>query len=290
MSYTLARFDLVDGRSLWLPEYNVEEQIATGEADSAWTDLPGGGAFDGYATDRAPSGIVGSQHRGFYAFDTPAQLDTAVNALLAAQGETGKLWRVRESIGEYQWTWARLRWVGAGRRNEHLSHLPVTTAWERQPVWYGTRHGATKALDSGLILDSSDTLDDVSDQWALAPGANLPIPVTNGGNLPVRNAVVKITAGSSAITSVTVACGLAKWTWTGTLAAGTALVIDTGAQSVTNNGVAAYSGFILDPSPTTGHRMDDWLRLAPGANTVTVSIEGGGASPTVLFEFYDHWS
>jgi hypothetical protein len=62
--------------------------------------------------------------------------------------------------------------------------------------------------------------------------------------------------------------------------------VDCGLRSVKNNGVDAYSGFALN----SGHAVADWLRLEPGANSVTITYSGNAdASATVTFSFYDGW-
>ena len=61
--------------------------------------------------------------------------------------------------------------------------------------------------------------------------------------------------------------------------------IDCGALSVLNNGNENYVYFSL----TANHKIDDWLRLEPGANTVVVTITGGGTGALALVEFFDGW-
>lgn len=47
---------------------------------------------------------------------------------------------------------------------------------------------------------------------------------------------------------------------------------------------AAYSGFVRD---ATLHTLPTWLRLAPGANSVSLTRTGGDAGSTVSFHYYD---
>jgi hypothetical protein len=74
-------------------------------------------------------------------------------------------------------------------------------------------------------------------------------------------------------------------TWTGTLAVNTQLVIDFGAMSILNSGVNAYSGLVF----STSHKIDDWMRLDPGNNTITLTRTGGGATSEVALSYYDGW-
>jgi hypothetical protein len=65
------------------------------------------------------------------------------------------------------------------------------------------------------------------------------------GSAPVSDWVLTITATTNSITDVTVTLGPDTLTWTGTIAAGQALVISAAAFTVKNNGVdalATYSG------------------------------------------------
>ena len=104
------------------------------------------------------------------------------------------------------------------------------------------------------------------------------LTVTTTGNAPVRDAVVTITAQTSAITAVTVAIsGVAEWTYSGSIAATESLVVDCGARTVrTGAGADVYSDFALG----NNHASADWLPLAVGENTVTITKTGGGATST----------
>ncbi len=75
------------------------------------------------------------------------------------------------------------------------------------------------------------------------------------GNAPVTSWVLTITATTNSITDVTITLGASTLTWTGTIAAGQALVIDSNDFTVENNAVdalATYSGGFpaLDPAAT----------------------------------------
>jgi hypothetical protein len=77
--------------------------------------------------------------------------------------------------------------------------------------------------------------------------------------------------------------------WAGTggnaLAVGTQLVVDFGGMGITNNGVNAYGGLTL----TTSHKIDDWLRLEPGNNSVIVTKTGGSTSTELAVVYFDGW-
>lgn len=99
------------------------------------------------------------------------------------------------------------------------------------------------------------------------------------GNLPVRNAVLTITA-SSTITRVdvrNVAQGV-DLCWVGSLASGS-LVINAEAQTVTAAGVNSYSGFVLG----SNHTALNWLALDPGPNVIEVLITGAASAVSLAW-------
>ena len=111
--------------------------------------------------------------------------------------------------------------------------------------------------------------------------------VNNGGNVRVANAILTLTAGAVAITQVKIAVsGVSEIQWDGTLTTGQQLVIDCGARSVKKVGVDAYSGFSL----TANHKVDDWLRLEPGNNSVVVTLTGGSTDSTLRIQYNDGWA
>lgn len=63
------------------------------------------------------------------------------------------------------------------------------------------------------------------------------------GNAPVDDWILTITATTNSITDITVTLGAYTLVWTGTIAAGQALVIDAAAYTVKNNGVNAITTY-----------------------------------------------
>lgn len=100
------------------------------------------------------------------------------------------------------------------------------------------------------------------------------ISATNGGNAPVRDAVLTVVGAIAG--SVTVTGNGINFTWSGTLSTGLQLVIS-------GNNVTANAS----PTKVTinaGHTADVLIELAQGANTLTVT---GGASASLAW--YDAW-
>ena len=96
----------------------------------------------------------------------------------------------------------------------------------------------------------------------------------------IRDRVLTVTA-SAEITSVAVSCaerGIA-WAWSGTLAAGTSLVISDEAQTVVNAGADAYSGLVLG----SGHTAAGWLDLEPGNQSVAVTVVGTASAVSLAW-------
>jgi hypothetical protein len=86
------------------------------------------------------------------------------------------------------------------------------------------------------------------------------------GNAPVYDWVLTITATTNSITDVTITLGAYTLVWTGTIAAGQALVIDSGDFTVENNGVdalATYSG--------------GFPALLPNASPSVSAVKGSGS-------------
>ena len=99
-------------------------------------------------------------------------------------------------------------------------------------------------------------------------------------------AILTITAAGNAISGITFKCGSCDWTFSGSVAAGKVLTIDTGTRSIRNDGIDAYSLFALN----AGHTVADWLQLAPGANSVTITYTCAGAATAFTPTFYDGWA
>jgi hypothetical protein len=121
-------------------------------------------------------------------------------------------------------------------------------------------------------------------------GAVKTATITNDGNAVVREITVTVHPATSAITTITLenltTGHVSKIKYTGTVAATQALVIDCAARSVENNSTSAYTGISL----LAGHAVTEWLRLAPGSNSIRITTTGGAATSTVGFAFKDGYA
>lgn len=280
MSYRLYRF----GSSQLIPDYNASQDIGTGKARIESVDAPRGGAFDSLGKEQAFRGGYELSASGLMVGSSASNLKTQFDALRGYLGKREKLWRI-DYTGALQWVWARLISVNVTRQVEHLQHLEMDLSFYiYSALWRGTLHGSWR-LDDGYALDTAGLVLDTSLIYTLSSTANT-ITLNNGGNGVLRDFEFAITPAGSAITQIKIEVdGKTSMTWSGSVAIGTQLVFDFGAMGISNNGVNAYSGLTL----TTSHKIDDWLRLEPGDNTVVVTRTGGNTSSVMAVVYYDGW-
>lgn len=267
MPYRIYEFDGVA-----LPDVLPEDDLASGTVASSIVESAGGSFDWAGSARRLPRRIVvpfagayggGSDVVGLVTEDgdriiettnVPIAVGTAAllmrdarDLLTAKIGVRGSLWRRRESDSAAQWRTARLLSVGGTRVVRDVDAIVNLTAnfETTMPGWRASAQSTASLLSDALV--------------------------SVGGTLPVRHAVLTVTA-SATITAVTVYSaerGI-NWTWSGTLAAGTSLVINDEAQTITNAGADAYSGLLLG----SGHTAAGWLDLEPGNQAVSVTVVG----------------
>lgn len=244
MAYILTRFVTAAGTTVWLPPRDPQDPADTGGYQSRTLALSAGGVFDPDGDDRPPRGLRKISRRGVVREDSKAAMQATYDALAVASGLRGRLYRQNEVGNRAEWITARLfaepedRTVQIVRQDDGHWVLSISTTLELQDkVWHGLRHGTYLApLDTGIGLDSSVSLDDVADTSTLSTSP-ITITPTNAGNMPVDDPVLSLLAGSADVTAVTIQCGKAKWTWTGTIKSANTLIIDTGNALVANQTV-----------------------------------------------------
>lgn len=279
--------ELIRFGAVTLPEYDFQTDVGTGPSTVAMTALVGGGAFDGQGGDDAPLRLPYTvRYNGTVTDPSAETVRSRIDELRALRGKRLKLWRRCIDDGRTQWALARLleMKVTSDVRSSHW-RVPVELTFSILSRWNGSQHDGGWKLDTGKKLDDGLTLD--GNELTVLTSSPQTITVDNDGNVAVRDAVVMITAGSTAITYLKVGIsGVCEWEYAGSISAGQALVVDCGAKSVLNNGANAYSGFEL----TANHTVADWLVLEPGNNSVVVTRTGGGSTSTVEFVFSDGWA
>lgn len=267
-----------------LPLFSRRDQIGTGDTGGALLTQVNSSGYDATGSGQATEAINTVTCSFEIVATTVASVQTQRDAIRALAGKRERLFAaIPGTLATERWVWARLSRVRMERRYEYIYYQPVELVFElAQPGWNGAKHGKAWELDDGWYLDSGLLLDSGDTPSALdAPGGL--DTFNNGGNRVQTNAIVSIDNGSQAMTGFRLICGACDWSFSGTIAPYTSLIVDCGAKSVKNNNADAYGSFVLN----SGHRVADWLRLEPGDNTVTTSYLGGAASMDV--SYYDGW-
>lgn len=279
MSYILYRF----GSTQLIPVYDGSQNIGTGQARVESIDAPRGGAFDSLGKEQAFRGGYEMTASGSMIGSSASDLKTQFDALRAYLGKREKLYRIDDS-GVMQWAWARLTGVSVTREVKHKQYLDMDLSfYVFSSLWHGTLHGSWR-LDDGNALDDGLELDEAL--VILLDSTSKTINLSNGGNGVLRDFEFAITPKGTAVTEVVFAVdGKTHMTWVGTVAVNTQLVFDFGAMSISNNGVDAYFGLTLSSS----HKIDDWMRLEPGSNNITITKTGGSTLTELAIVYYDGW-
>jgi hypothetical protein len=286
MTYRLLRFGTTD-KTIDLPLAAAEFDAGTAGSVSGIVKTVDG-FYDTLGTARAPMALPYELPLAAeLVAATVAALSTSALGLRALRGERLALWREMSVDGALQWCWARLMRKGAPRGPGNRMWQPVELSFEITSPWYGAYYdGDGWLLDDGFFFDNGLYLD-TGLLTTIVSGA--PFTITHGGDAEITAIVITVTAAAgAAITALTVKVGATsiwEWTYTGTIAAGKALVVDCGAQTVKNDGTADYAHFDL----TSNHNQNYWFAFQPGANTVTVTMTGGGATSTIAFAYYEAW-
>lgn len=289
MTYRLRRFGSTE-----LPLAEATFDAGTGPTNTGMARTAGGGFFDSLGTGQGDLELPYTIELDAELVEaTVAALRTTTQGLKALRGQRLQLWREMSDNGYYQYAWARLLRVPAERDYTHRLWQPIRLQFEILTEWRAVFHGSGWLLDDGLFFDDGLYLDTGDTNFTLSAGSgnpnNVTLPNAGSGGTAVRAVLITLTCGATTnITAVTItnSTTLCKFTWTGTLATTTALIINTGAQTVTNNGADAFSGFVLD---ATNHKQSWWFELATGNNAVVVTLTGGAANSTILFEYAEGW-
>lgn len=285
MAYYLTRFD-----DIVLPLIQPITEMPTAPAQSGAVDTLGTG-YDAFGADTAPATFpYPLQYRVLIIGTTAAAYMATVNALRAMARKRAYVYRTGQD-GLVQRAQARLDGVTATDSVETFNAVELSfnfliwSHWENNdpPVW---------VLDDGEYFDSGLFFDGTGGTPTTLTASPQTVTITVGGNVAIDDAIITITAGDAAITSVTVACAALLWTWTwtgtagATIAATKSLVVDAGAWSVKDDGADAYRDFAFNSS----HALEGMALLAPGANSIVVTRTGGGTGSTIGFAFADRWA
>lgn len=258
MSYKLTEFDGVA-----LPSYNRESGLDTAPPLNGFVGTVLGG-YDSYRSDMAPAAVPFQLTvRGIVSLETDADQRAAIDGLRATSRRRGRLFRQADDDDSEQWCYARLEQIPHRRITGVNGYQMLEMTFLVESEWYG------ESVVNTVSLGSSP--------YAFA--------VENAGNRMVNDAILTVTAGDATMTAVTITTtNGTHLVWTGTLAAGDDLIINSGSKSITNDGANAYSGLTYGAS----HTIDDWLRIE-GSMNITIAYVGGGADAEVGIAFYEGW-
>jgi hypothetical protein len=214
-----------------------------------------------YLVTEGGAHLVDEAGNRLIAHSVDADLRLQLDQLRAVIGTRGTLYRKRWDDNAMQWKAARLLQVRHGKQaDDRTVKAELECVFDAPDAkWRGITQASATASGGQIIAD-------------------------NAGSETVDDAILTVTAASGSITGVVVSCAAtgASWAWTGTIADGTALVVDCGAATVRKAGVDAYSGFAL----ASGHAARSWLPLEPGLNQLACVITGsGGAALTYYSQF-----
>ncbi len=243
--------------------------------------------FDAWGNDDAPSVFpYPLSYRVLVVGASASAYMATLNALRALSKKKGFLYRQGQDAVPHR-ALARLERVSATDSVETFNAIELAFEFS---IWSDWENNWTDGwrLDTGVLLDTMMILDPPRVVSATLNTSPKTITVTVGGNVAVDDAVITLTAGSAAITAMSLqitAMGVI-FDWTGTLASGKALVIDCGAWKVTNDNADAWSGFTFHAT----HTQEGIMRLAPGANSLIIYVVGGSTNSVIDFGFADRWA
>jgi hypothetical protein len=222
------------------------------------------------------------------ATDTAAVL-TTIDALRAQTDSYNELWLTMAN-GTTRWAMARLVNVSPTMGATQRTVIMFNALFEVATVWHGTVYGAW-AVDTGP--EAAPVIGFASGLYAKMTSAMTltatpaSVNLANAGNAPIYDLGLIIEAGSTAITylKLTTPHGVGL-EYTSTIAAGARLIIDGGAQTITNNGADAFNGL----QRLSTHTIPGWFYLPAAAEVLTVTFTGGVGDSLILPVYADRWA
>lgn len=284
-------YRLIQFGTTTLEYYNQVDSVGSGEAPAQYQALPEGGALDLFGSQQKHPGVVEYTKSLRLSAATPTALTSLYFGLLQLRGKRDLLYRKTVGSNLTHWKYARLVQVNAVRDYDQAKFRriqDVDLRFEAQDVfWNGTAVGwrldTGYFLDDGLSFDSGHTesLATSPETFTLTLGS-----ASDAGRAPTRAIVMTINPGNAPMSNITIArTGGESILFSGSLAAGELLVIDTGSMQVTKSGVDAYSSMTFSPTAD----LATWFSLLPGDNAMSVSWTGGGTGAEIDFVYAEAW-
>jgi len=268
MTYRIYRFG-----DTTLPDYNEEMPIGRAVTAKSALDIPSGGALDLFAGERIKPGSTKITKSCTLHATTEASLLAKFIALRVLVGTRDQLFRLIIADDHLEWAWARFDNLDVTRKYGQISRFfqdVRLTFTVYSPAWYSQdMHSYACSVSPSGPADLATVL---------AESGTTVLNIDQTGNIDQPDAKFTVTA-IGAVTSVIVHNSTTgySFSYTGSLPAGSVLVIDTGAMSVLKDGVDDYAHF----TPPANH--DEWMHIAPGSNKLVITITGGG---NLIVEYY----
>lgn len=266
-------YKLLSFAGVALPVARPKFEAGTAPSQQRLVATVGGGVYDAAGTARARIKTPYELSYGCVAREsTASRLKGVLDGLRALRGRESTLYRQALASATYHWATARLMEVEYSTEPQHGFGLfqPLTMRWLVKSPWNGAGHAGTEEAEESLPIDAdADTLS-----------------VTNGGNAAAENVVLTVDPYVGTVTYFRIRTGACDLIYNGTITT-SKLVIDCSPSkmSVLHGGAPAWQYLTIGPT----HASDAWLRLEPGANTLTVDMTGGGLGRSLSVKFYDTW-
>lgn len=280
MSYTYERFGAIA-----LPTYNREASLAPVAARQRLVATVAG-AFDGDGSGRSGQQFPHTLTlEAIVSEDTAAAQRSTLDAMRAAVGTRAYLYRRADDDSTVQRALCRLVGMTQDRAYEQRrAYQPFRLQFQQLGPWLGAIYSGPWTLDSGVYFDEGYVLDTASLAVTLTSGSQS-ISLSHNGDYPTSGVVATIVVQSGILTAISIYGAGWFLGYSGVLVTGQTMIIDAAAESITINGIAAYQNLSFGAS----HVIEQWMRLEPGENYVTV-VTAGSANTTVQFEYTETWA
>ena len=261
-----------------LPNLNSEADHSPAPARESTIAVPDG-AFDRYGNGIAPPVLPYTMTYRATLFEANATAQRSkLDQWRALVRQRGALYRIaRDDDNSRHWTTARLVRLGVVREYSHRNLQELEFVFQLLGAW----NGETKNVSTSF----PGSTDPVWLTTVLAEQPGSTFQVTNGGNIDQHEMTITLSASGASITSfqLTNTTTGQSINWSGTIADGSSLVIDTAALSVLVAGINSYDNFTWSG--------EHWMTLRPGTNDFSSSVSvGSGGTATLKVEWYDAYA
>lgn len=280
MAYVLYQFD-----GLEIPRTILDgddQNIGTGSALTAFSQLPGGGFFDHYGRRKSPQGIRPITKSGVVNAASASEARAQLDALRAKLGILGKL-TAQFDDGSMRWQWARLQSVDTPRRsrdNGNLFPYELTFISAAQH-WYGLVYPNGWTWGDGTWIWGDGTAQ--FGQAVYSGTVASPPTITHDGNIDAVNVQITTTFAEAGLAGFTIINNGASGNRieynddTNAVAVGDVLKIDCGARSCALHQKSAYAAI------TNIYGLGDFLDIT------TAAVHGVNVGDTIAVEGTDNY-